>query len=197
MDFKSNKKKRNNEEYIFEENDSEIEAQDTEETYQKSDVDMENNPDVLFQWRGFEYENYGISRRMFLILTFALCGIILYALISNNPIMAITFILIGVAGYLHYQKEARELDFTIISDGIVIGNEIYAFDNIKSFWIHYNPPHTKIVSLHIKGTILPYVHIPIHDEDPVKIRAVLLEFIPEEKQEPTLIDALERFIHKK
>lgn len=195
MDFKSNKKKHRDEEYIFEENDSEIEAQDTEENYQESEI--ENNPDVLFQWRGMEYENYGISRRMFLILTFALCGIILYALISNNPIMAITFILIGVAGYLHYQKEARELDFTIISEGIVIGKEIYSFDNIKSFWIHYDPPYTKVVSLHIHGTVIPYVHIPIHDEDPVKIRAVLLEFIPEEKQEPTLVDTLERLIHRK
>jgi hypothetical protein len=195
MDFKSNKKRRADEEYIFEEDSSEVQGQNDEEILQESE--MEDNSEVLFQWRGMEYENYGISRKMFLILTFALCGIVLYALISNNPIMAITFILIGVAGYLHYQKEARELDFTIISEGIIVGKEIYSFDKIKSFWIHYDPPHTKIVSLHIGGTILPYVHIPIHNEDPVQIRAVLLEFIPEEKQEPTIIDAFERLIHKK
>jgi hypothetical protein len=197
MIFKSNKKKRDDEEYIFEESEPEVETQDVEtEAYQESEVPIEDDYEVLFQWRGLEYENYGISRRTFLILTFGLCGIILYALISNNPIMAITFILIGVASYLHYQKEARELDFTIISEGIVIGKEIYSFDNIKSFWIHYERPHTKVISLHIQGTVIPYVHIPIHDEDPVKIRAVLLEFIPEEKQEMTLIDTLERLIHK-
>ena len=69
------------------------------------------------------------------------------------------------------------------------------FDQIKSFWIFYAPPHTRILSLRTKGSMLPYTHIPIHQEDPSKIRKALLKSIPEKKQSFTIIDTLERLLH--
>ena len=109
--------------------------------------------------------------------------------------MAITFILIGIVGYIHLQKKPRVLDFTISRDGVSAGNEIYEFDQIKSFWIFYEPPHTRILSLRAKGSLAPYVHIPIHQEDPSKIRKALFKSIPEKKQSFTVIDTLERLLH--
>ena len=121
-------------------------------------------------------------------------AIIIYAVYTNSPIMAITFILIGMVGYIFLNKEPQIIDFAITPRGIVAGREIYEFENIESFWIFYEPNHLKIVSLHMKHKFLPYIHIPVHEEDPVEIRALLMECIPEIKQEHDIVDAFERII---
>jgi hypothetical protein len=108
--------------------------------------------------------------------------------------MAITFVLIGVVGYIFLNRDPQIIDFAVTSDGIIAGKEMYEFDAIKSFWIFYEPHDIKVISLHTKSVLMPYVHIPIHDEDPVEIRRVLLEYISEVKQDPSLVDTLERLI---
>lgn len=155
----------------------------------------EYSEDVLAHWQGPEYEVYPKDKKWYLIATLILAAIIAYAVITNSPIMAITFILIGIVGYIHLQKNPRVLDFKITRDGVSAGNEIYEFDQIKSFWIFYEPPHTRILSLRTKGSLVPFIHIPIHQEDPGKIRKTLLKSIPEKKQSFTLIDTLERLLH--
>lgn len=75
-----------------------------------------------------------------------------------------------------------------------MNREIYEFNNMHSFWIFYEPPHIKLLSLHMKGKFVPYIHMPIHEEDPVKIREILLDFIPEVQHEMTLVDTLERLL---
>ena len=108
--------------------------------------------------------------------------------------MAITFVLIGVVGYIFINRDPQVINFAVTRDGIIAGREMYDFDAIKSFWIFYEPHDIKVVSLHTKSVLLPHVHIPIHDEDPVEIRRVLLEYIPEIKQDPSLVDTFERLL---
>lgn len=169
-----------------------------EEELLESPHDMmieEHSEDVILHWQGPEYEVYQKDKRWYLIATLILAAIVTYAVITNSPIMAITFILVGIVGYIHLQRDPRVLDFKITYDGVIAGNELYEYDNIESFWIFYEPPHTKILSLHSKGKLIPYIHIPIHQEDPVEIREELMKFIPEIKQEPSIIDTLERLLH--
>ncbi len=153
----------------------------------------EYSRDALLHWRAPEFEKSDWDRRWYLIATLILAAIIIYALVSNSPIMAITFILIGIVGYIYLQKEPRILDFMITYDGIIAGKEIYEFRDIKSFWIFYEP-HIRVISLRMKGKILPHIHIPVHNQDPVKIREELLKFIPEKEQELTMVDAIEKIL---
>jgi hypothetical protein len=146
---------------------------------------------ALLHWKAPEFEKNEWDRKWYLVATLILAAIIIYALVSNNPIMAITFILIGIVGYIHLQKEPRILDFMISHEGIIASNEIYEFKSIQSFWIFYEP-FIKVISLRMKGKVMPHMHIPIHDQDPAKIREELLKFIPEVEQDLTLVDNLER-----
>jgi hypothetical protein len=43
--------------------------------------------------------------------------------------------------------------------------------------------------------MLPFVHIPIENENPVKLRELLMKNIPEIKQEPSLTNTIGRFLH--
>ena len=154
----------------------------------------EHSEDVLAHWQAPEFEMYERDKKWYLYVTLILLGIVSWAVYSNSPVMAITFILIGVVGYIYIQKEPRVLDFMITNDGIIVGREIYEFDNLESFWIFYEPPHIKILSLKNNSHLLPFVHIPVENEDPVHIRKILLEYIPEEKQEDGMLQGLERLL---
>ena len=154
----------------------------------------EHSDDILAHWQAPEYEVFERDKKWYVIVTLILAGVVSWALYSNSPVMAITFILIGIVGYLHINQEPGIINFMITTDGMVAGREIYEFDDLESFWIFYEPEGLKSACLHTKSGILPYIHIPIHEEDPVRIRQILLEFLPEEKKEPGLVETMERLL---
>lgn len=146
-------------------------------------------------WIAPEYEVYEKSTLWYFSFGIILLAIVVYAMITESPIMAITFILIGMVGYIFLQKEPRDIEFVVNYEGVRAGRELYDYENIESFWINYDPPHTKTLTLHTNAAMMPFVHIPIGNNDPVKLREVLIDFVPEVKQDPSFMDALERFLH--
>jgi len=153
------------------------------------------NSGALLSWRAPEFETLGRDRKWYFYATFALLAIIAYALYTNALIMAITFILAGVVGYIYINKDPRILNFAITENGVIAGREIYDFDNMLSFWIFYEEDGLQVISFHSNSYLLPYLHIPVHDQDPAEIRKILLDYLPEEKHEPGMLETLERVMH--
>ena len=91
--------------------------------------------DLLYSWQDYEFQVMERDRKWYLYAGLFLLLIIAYAVYANNPVVAITFILIGLTGYLVLNKPPRFLDFGIFYRGVIVGQEIYEFDNIESFWI--------------------------------------------------------------
>ena len=151
--------------------------------------------DAFLHWRAPEFEVSSRDRKWYFYVTAVLFAIVAYAVFVDALIMAITFILIGMVGYIYIQKEPRTLDFALTEDGVVAGREIYEFDNLKSFWIFYEEQGLQVISFHTNSYLLPYIHVPIHDQDPTEIREILLDFLSEEKHEPGIMEVLDRVLH--
>lgn len=154
----------------------------------------EHPENVLVQWRGPEFEHYPHDRQWYMGALVVLCLIIVYAIFTDSIIMAIVFVLIAFTGYLHLSRPQKVIDFAVTYDGIVAGSDLYRYDDIVSFWIFYEPPHTRIISLHMKGHFRPYLHIPLHQVDPVIIHKQMTKFLPEIRQEQNLVDTFERLL---
>jgi hypothetical protein len=150
---------------------------------------------ILFSWQAPEFEAFEREKRWYLWVALILLIIIGYATYTNSPVMAITFILIGVVGYIYLNKEPRVLNFQITDKGISAGKDFYDFDSINSFWIFENSTPFDSLSLHTKNRLMSFIHIPCPEEASIKLRFLLREYIPEEKQELTLADSLEKFFH--
>jgi hypothetical protein len=167
-------------------------ALDRQNSQLESPEDMlieENSEDTLLHWKAPEFEVFERDRKWYLYITLILLAVVAYAVYSNSLIMAITFILVGAVGYIHIHKEPQILDFMITEEGVTAGQEIYEFENLKSFWIFYEP-NIKAISLHVKSRILPYIHVPLGDQNPVRIREILLKYIPEEKHQLGAIEII-------
>ncbi len=155
---------------------------------------QQNKENVIVHWRGPEFEHYPRSKQWYAGALIVLSLIVLYAVVDGGIVMAIVFALIGIVGYIILSQPQKVIDFAVTYDGILVGDEIYDFDDIESFWIFYEPPHTRVISLHMRGHFRPYLHIPLHQVDPVDVRKALVDFIPEEKQEQNLVDIMERLL---
>lgn len=155
----------------------------------------EFSEDVIHHWRAQEFQVYEKNRRVQMTLVISLAAIVIWALIDNSPVMAITFILFGIVGYFFSQQEPRVLTFRITEQGVVVGNEIYQYRNLHSFWIFTDSEEEPVLSLRTKGSFLPFIHIPLGQEDPNAIREIMLHFLRETKQEHTFIDTFERIIN--
>ncbi len=151
--------------------------------------------EVLLHWQAPEHEPLELGPRSQTVVTLLLIAIIAYALYTNSPLMAITFILIGVVGYLSLYREPRILSFLITGKGIIAGNEFYEFSTIESFFVYRDAPFENILSIRTAGKLVPYVHIPVDPADIDMLRDTLDNFIPEEKHEPGLVDTLEKLLH--
>lgn len=151
--------------------------------------------DVLAHWKAPEFEVFERDKKWYLAIISFLVIIVTYAIFFDNPIMAITFILIGIVGYIYIQKEPRVLNFMITQEGIIAGKELYSFKNLRSFWIFYEPGGEKIISFDSNTFLAPYIQIPLEKQNPVEIRKILLRFLPEKKEEPSLSDLFQRLLH--
>jgi hypothetical protein len=154
----------------------------------------EFSADVILHWRAPEFEVLERDHKWYITISAILFLIVGYAILVNAIVMAITFILIGVVGYIYIHKEPRVLNFMIVEKGLVAGRDMYEFENLQSFWIFYEPDKTGLISLHTKSYLSPFVHIPIHDQDPARIREILVKYIPEEKKEPGVYEILSRLL---
>lgn len=148
-----------------------------------------------FSWQAPEYEHFEKHPKWYWISGGILLAVVVYALVTNSILMAITFILIGMLGYVYAEREPRTVQIQITPDGLQIDNYFYRYDDLKSFWIFYAAgENIRTLSLHSKKSFLPHIHIPIGNANPILIRETLIQYLPEIKQELTILDRLEKLI---
>jgi len=151
--------------------------------------------EIILSWDAPEFEVYEKSTRWYLIAGIFVVIMAIWGLVTDSPIMSITFILIGIVGYIQLQRDPTIRTFSITTTGLLVGKELYPYENITSFWIFYDPPHMKIISLHTTAKFLPFVHIPLGTEEPAAIHEALTPYVPEIEQHPSIVDTLEKVLH--
>lgn len=116
----------------------------------------------------------------------------IYAVFTKNFLLVIILVLSGFLLYSYGHRNPRSMKFSVSPRGIMIGGRLYSFDNLKSFWIFYRPPEIKEISFRSKKTLMPYIKIPLGNQDPVRIRKILVKYLPERKQNESMVEELSR-----
>lgn len=144
------------------------------------------------EWKTPEFEYYKNSQSWFITVG-AIAGILfLIAVFTKNFLFGL---LIGISYFLiitYSSKKPDDVKLSISPKGIKINNTLYEFENLKSFWIFYNPPEIRELSLRSKKMIMPYIKVPIGDINPVEIRRILIKYLPEKKHKESAIDNITR-----
>ena len=149
---------------------------------------LADNREAIINWDIEEYEIYDRGLSWYLIAGLINMVFIWYAFVTNNFLFAVIVIMTSFVIILHDSGEPNEVNFSIINNGLVVGEKFYDFNEIKNFAIIYNPNEDlKKIYFEFKAPLRNRLSIPLYDQDPLIIRENLLKYLAEDlerKEEP-------------
>lgn len=114
--------------------------------------------------------------------------------LKRDMLTAIFLLLSSLVLVLYSNKRPEISKITIDYRGVVVGDNIYEYKDLRSFWIHYDPGNIKELSFESRRWYLPYVKVSIENNSPIAIRSLLINFLPEREHEHSLVDIIARKI---
>jgi len=147
-------------------------------------------------WKIPEHHDHERSHRWYVIAISALGLLLIYSFLTVNFLFAIILIVVGITMTIQDRQETPKIDFSISDEGVIIGQKQYKFSAFKNFWLYYEPDENKLLFLEFKNSIRPRLSIPLLNKNPLRIRSILLRYIPEdiEKEYEPLSEQLTRLL---
>ncbi|TSC73671.1 MAG: Uncharacterized protein G01um101444_492 [Parcubacteria group bacterium Gr01-1014_44] len=133
------------------------------------------------------------SAAIAIAISFVFIGLA-YIFFENNILTAVFFFLVSLVILIFAFKEKQTVLWEITRHGVTVERSFYPFRDLKSFWIEYQPGQIKEISLKSKKWYRGFVKIPLNQEDPLKIREFLLDFLLEERHEDNLVETITRHL---
>jgi hypothetical protein len=146
------------------------------------------------EWEAPEYEFHEKSPDWFWTLGIITLALFLSAILLHSFLFGFLILLAGFSLALFGARKPDIVSFKINAQGIHIGSRIYPYENLKCFWVDYEPPYKKELIIESRKTFMPHITMIIEDADPIKIRNCLLQFLKEEKIEETLTNIIVRLL---
>lgn len=132
---------------------------------------------------------YNPQKRYLAFVVIALfCGAGAMLFYQRDTLTAIFLILSSLVLILYANKKPTNSRIEVGPVGVRIDDQLYHYQELKSFWLDYNPGGPKELSLEAKKWYLPYVKVSIEDTNPLEIRSLMINFVPEREHESSLID---------
>lgn len=146
------------------------------------------------EWQAPEYEFYKKTADWYWAVGIMTVAASLSATLLHNFLFAFLALLAGFSIALYGARKPDIVLFSITPEGIHIKNRVYLYENLKKFWINYNPPDKKELIIESKKTLMPPITILLENTDPQKARACLLRYLKEEKIEEPLATTLAKLL---
>ena len=148
---------------------------------------------TLYEWEALEHRDHPLSPRWFVAIAAGTTVVAVVLLLMANIIGALATALVGGLFYYFLQQQPAVARYRLMVDGIAINNTLYHYKELASFNIIYEPDVTKTVLVKSKHRLTPMITLEIGEADPLVLRDILLEFLPEDQDlEEPLVDVLAR-----
>ena len=135
--------------------------------------------DILKEWTIQEYEQHSRGILWYIIMGGLGIFFVIYGIITSDFLFSLIIILFAIILFLQAHQTPKQILFQITELGIVVGNRFYQFSELESFFIIYNPPDVKTLSLEANGTLKPMIRVPLLDMNPIEVKSVLRTYLPE------------------
>lgn len=120
------------------------------------------------------------------------------ALIAINILLGLYMsgVVILFAALLLFMVSARKptkMTVQFYSNGLALSEDFHAWSEFEKFWILFEPPTLKKLCLKRRARIINELTIELADENPLKIRDLLLPWLPEDPtKEESRVDLVSR-----
>lgn len=160
--------------------------------YQEAENQEENINQLgieLATWKTPEYHTHDRPTWWYIVYAIAAIGLIVYALSTNNFLFAIILVIGSFALIINDARTPQAVLISLTTEGIIVGNRFYDYDEIKNFSIVYKPARNlKQLYFDFKSLTKHRLSIALHDTNPLFLRDHLIKYLPEDLErtdEPT------------
>jgi len=143
------------------------------------EIKKEDYGKILLSWSFPEYTKYKRTVGWYVGMIILVGLFLFYALVTSNFLFAVIIVMVITIITLHNLREPTEVIFSVAEDGIIIGTKFYPWNELKNFWIIYQPPEVKTLYFSRKG-VRPIISISLQNQNPVKVRELLLKYLKED-----------------
>lgn len=151
---------------------------------------------VFFEWEPLEFREAPRNDNWYLWLGIAAAILITISILTKTYIVAVTFFLLAVVLVMFAQKPVKRMKVRITDTGIEVRGRFYPYHTLKQFWVFYDPPHLTTLNFSQREKISLNINIELEEQDPVAIRDLLLQYLPEdENKEEDFVDTVARHLH--
>lgn len=146
---------------------------------------------VLISWSALEYERPERHPHWFLVPGAAALALVLIGILIQSYFFVAFVTLAFIVILMYGNRTPRQIDFSVTKEGVAVGATLHPFSSVKSFWI-FDAAEPHELSLEVDRITMPYLRLPLGELHPNKIRAVLSDFLPEDKHKEFVSDQIAR-----
>lgn len=145
-------------------------------------------------WKAAEYEHAPKDVSWYWLIGSGAFFLLLLALWQKNFFFAVFIILAAFLVIGFGKRRPQIIDFKVNDEGIEIGKKFIAYEGLEHFAVRSRPEHLDEIILKKKTAINPFVHVPIDSKLGEKVRALLLEKLPQEEHQESLVDLFSEWL---
>ena len=156
--------------------------------------EQQSDQQILMSWQFPEYLKPERGKAWYFFFFSAVILLLIYAMVTINFLFAIIVIISAIIVLMRSKYQPVAVDFSITKNGLMVEEKFYPFDLIKDFYIIYKPKEIKNLYFEFKSLLKPRVIIPLEDQNPLKVRDLLKEYLDEnlEKEEEPASEAFRK-----
>ncbi len=134
---------------------------------------------ILTSWTFNEYEVHQRSGIWYVIFGIIIALIVGLSIFTQNFLFVVIILLSTVILFLQNSRDPEKISFALTTDGLEVGSTKIRMKEIDEFWIVYQPPHVKKLYFSFQSSLRPVLGVDLEDQDPLQLRALLLQYLPE------------------
>jgi len=146
---------------------------------EKKEEENQDYGEIFFGWKFSEFPHYQRERKWYVWGAIIVIILLIYSFLTINFLFGLITIMAALI-ILLFQRNNNEVEFKITEDGILINKKLFAYKNLKNFYIIYNPPEVKTLYFEPKSILNPRIPIALEKQNPVAIREVLRQYLEED-----------------
>lgn len=148
----------------------------------------------ILAWDAKEFTEYERNKRWYVLVAVAGALLTAGALYFQQWLVGAVFALATFVVIKHADDKPRTISYSISKLGIHVGDKFYPYNELKVYWLVYNPP-VKTLTLQGISRFKPLIKIHLDNLDPLAVQGALKDYLAEQpKQSEDLIDRFSRMI---
>lgn len=143
-------------------------------------AENKNESPKSIAWDAPEFVHYPKNIWWYVFLIVVGLGFVIFFSFQKDFLTAGLFFLLLVIIIYYGKATPRLLHIEITTHGIKINDNRLSYQQIKSFWLVYDPPTVKTLNFETTANFNRFLTLQLGEQNPLPVRELLLEYLAED-----------------